>query len=51
MKSVHDAIICPFDYFFTSGIQALQHWWKNDVDRKWDYVEKNPEKAHSKNES
>ena len=30
----------PVDDSLTNGIQALQHWWKKNVDHKRDYVEK-----------
>ena len=27
------------DGFYTTGIQALQHWWKKCVGRREDYIE------------
>ena len=40
LSAVKDFLGGQNESFHTTGIQALQHWWKKCVDHKGDYAEK-----------
>ena len=40
ISAVEDFFEDQDESFYTTGIQALQHWWKKCVDRWGDHVEK-----------